>query len=354
MSKNFRVIQLGCGPRGITHAQATRDVEGVELTAICDMDRQRLDAAQKELGITKTYQDFGEMLRKERYDLVDIITPPTIRVEVVEQAAAAGAKAILIEKPIALRPSEARRLAELGRSRLIAVNTQYQWMPHWQNFWKILGKGELGKIQTIRASTRTNILEQGPHIMDLAMKIASIGGLPWPEWVLAACNGLERFGKDPVPADTTATIGLGDARLFLNAGPSAPAVPGEKVYWYHIQVDILGERGRLWVSLNQGWKLWLCRPADKDISSTTATHESGPTSWNKNDGESQRGIIAGLRDAIRDGTEAEFPTRIAVGAHISDLFMGCYESALGAGAVKLPCNADDSVIERMERLGKRS
>src|ERR687890_136183 len=81
---------------------------------------------------------------------------------------AAGARNILIEKPIGLRPSETRRLRELGEECFIAVNTQYQWMPHWQRFWGLFENRELGQVRLLRASTRTNILEQGSHILDLA------------------------------------------------------------------------------------------------------------------------------------------------------------------------------------------
>ncbi len=120
----------------------------------------------------------------------------------------AGAKAILIEKPIALKPSESRRLVELGRECFISVNTQYQWMPHWQRFWKMLENRELGEIRSVRCGTTTNILEQGPHVFDLVTKATSLSGLPAPQWVLAACTGLEWFGDVPVPADTAATVGV--------------------------------------------------------------------------------------------------------------------------------------------------
>jgi predicted dehydrogenase len=313
----------------------------VDLVALCDVDDQRLQAAGEKFGVARRYHDMAEMIQAEQPELVDIVTPPTIRAAIVEPAIAAGAPALLIEKPIALTPSESRRLAELGRDRLIAVNTQYQWMPHWRRFWDMLAGRELGEVRLLRASTRCNLLEQGPHILDLALKAAALSGLPAPEWVLAACDGVERFGSTPVPADTSATIGLGEARLHLNAGPSAPAVPGEGVIWYQQQIEAIGDRGRLWVSLNQGWRLW-----------REDGFETGETGWPRNDGEAQSALFAHLRDTLHTGGEVwrEFPTRVEAAARIADVMFGCYASALGGDRVALDGEWPDSIVEQVERL----
>jgi predicted dehydrogenase len=338
MSDKLRVVQVGCGGRAQHHIAAMLASGAIDLVALCDVDQQRLHATGEQFGIARRYRDMAEAIHAEQPELVDIVTPPTIRAAIVEPAIAAGAPALLIEKPLALTPSESRRLAELGRDRLIAVNTQYQWMPHWLRFWGLLAEGGLGTVRVLRASTRCNILEQGPHIIDLALKAAACVGLPPPEWALAACAGLERFGRTPVPADTSATIGLGHARLHLNAGPSAPEVPGETVIWYQQQVELIGDAGRLWVSLNQGWKLW-----------RDGAFESGATGWPRNDGEAQSALFVGLRDALRDNSWRQFPTRIEVAARNADLLFGCYASAVRGARVDLGDAWPDEIVEALER-----
>jgi predicted dehydrogenase len=314
----LRVAHVGCGRRGRTHIAAMHDSGAVELLAICDRHEEKLQSVGDEFGVAHRYTDLKAMIEAEQPDLVDIVTPPTIRVDIVEEAIAAGAPALLIEKPIALTPSDAERLDALGQDRLIAVNTQYPWMPHWQQFWDLLRAQELGPLRALRLGSRANILEQGVHVLDLALRAAALGGLPEPEWVLAACDGVEYFGTTPVPADTAATIGLGEARLHLNAGPSAPAVPGETVSWYHMQVEIVGDRGRLWVSLNQGWHLW-----------RDGVFTSGETAWPKNDGEAQQALFVALRDALLGAGEPwrQFPTRITVAARTAALLFACARSA---------------------------
>ena len=341
----LRVASVGCGPRGMAHMAALLGGGAGELVAVCDVHEDRLAEAGGRFGVPpgRRFRQMGEMIARVRPDLVDIVTQPTDRVGLVQWAVEAGARNILIEKPIALRPSESWRLAALGSECFIAVNTQYQWMPHWQRFWGLLEQRALGEVRTIRCGTRTNILEQGPHVADLALKAADLSGLPEPQWVLAGCGGLERFGDVPVPADNAATVGLGEARMLWNQGPSAAAVPGETVFWYHIAVEVVGTAGRLWVSLNRGWELWLNgRPVER-----------GDTAWPRDDGLAQAAMFAELRDRIHSGTTAGFPTRIEVAARNADLMFACYASALGGGRIDLPAELPDSLVDRLETLDRK-
>jgi predicted dehydrogenase len=106
--------------------------------------------------------------------------------------------------------------------------------------------------------------------------------------------------------------------LHLHAGPSAPAVPGETVSWYHMQVEIVGDRGRLWVSLNQGRHLW-----------RDGVFTSDETAWPKNDHEAQQALFVALRDALLGAGEPwrQFPTRITVVARTAALLFACARSA---------------------------
>lgn len=314
MSEKLRAVQIGCGARAQAHLAAMLDSGVIDLLAICDQDEAKLTATAEKFGIEKRYLDLGDMIEELQPEFVNIVTPPSVRVDIVGKAVAAGAPAILLEKPVSLSLQEAERLLQLSQDRLIAVNTQYQWMPHWRKFWSLLEQKILGDIRIIRASTGCHVLEQGPHILDLALKAASVSGLPAPKLLLAAGQGKESYCGVTVPADLAATVALGEARLFLNAGPSAPVVPGETVIWYQQQIDVIGDRGRLWVSLNQGWKLW-----------TKDGFETGQTVWNNNDGEAQQALFINLRDTLKNSTWQKFPTRLEAAMPAVRLIFDCLD-----------------------------
>jgi len=288
MARALRVVQVGCGGRAQSHLAAMQASGVVDVVAICDLDAKKLQETANKFGIAARYTDMTAAIREHKPELVDIVTPAHIRLGIVQAAIAAGAAAVLIEKPMALTVDESDALVALGQERLIAVNTQYRWMPHWQKVWKLLRSQKLGTVRTIRASTGVNLWEQGPHVLDLAMYAAELSGWGKPEWVMAQCVGEEFFGSTAVPADTSAVVGYGDNRMWINAGPSAPPVPNESVIWYQQQIEITGDRGRIWVSLNQGWTLWL-----------NGKRTQGVTGWPADDEIAQQALFVDIRQALR-------------------------------------------------------
>jgi predicted dehydrogenase len=337
MTRRMRIAQIGCGGRAQAHLAAMLTHPDVEVVALCDRDEARLHATGERFGITQRYTDLAQAIAQSQPDLVDIVTPPEIRLSIIAAAIAAGAPAILIEKPLALTPSESRAIAKLGESHLIAVNTQYQWMPHWQEVWQILRTQQLGAIRSIRASTGVNILEQGPHVLDLAFTAIEAAGLPAPEWVLASCEGIEWFGQTPVPADTSAVMGIGDIRLFFNAGPSAPPVPGETNKYYQQQLEIIGERGRIWVSLNQGWHWW-----------SDGAFRTGRTAWPDDDDVAQRALFGHLHQTLIGGTDwRQFPTHITHAYRRQQMMFACYASSQLRQRVSLTQEWGDEIIRQM-------
>ena len=125
---------------GVHHARRYEGIENMKVIAICEIDEERLKGAVEELNVPG-YTDYVEMLEKEKPDIVHAVTEPTVPRHIwVEPAAEAGVKALVIEKPLALRPSEAEALAAAHEKTglKIIVNHQRRYLPLLKNYWSFL------------------------------------------------------------------------------------------------------------------------------------------------------------------------------------------------------------------------
>ena len=83
----------------------------VELTALCDLNQDGARKLAAQFGVPRVYSDLGEMMDKEKPDLVDICTPPHTHVRLAVAAMNRGCH-VLIEKPMALSVAECDQVVE--------------------------------------------------------------------------------------------------------------------------------------------------------------------------------------------------------------------------------------------------
>jgi len=114
---------IGVGGMGRGHF----DYEG-RLLAVCDVDRDHLDAALAAAGKdVKGYTDYREVLQRADVDVVHIATPPHWHALMVVEAARAG-KDIWCEKPMTRTIGEGIRVIEAvnQHGRMFRINTWFR------------------------------------------------------------------------------------------------------------------------------------------------------------------------------------------------------------------------------------
>jgi predicted dehydrogenase len=320
----IRIATIGAGQRASDELAAMARSGCAEPVGFWNRTPAAAHELARRAGLGRRAAGFAgvaEMIERTAPDLVNVVTHPSARLPLIREAIDAGAGALLVEKPVALTRGELAELRVLSERAFIVVNTQYRWMSHWQRFWRVLGDGGIGDIRSIRVSTAVDVLEQGPHLLSLALAAARVSGLPLPTWVLAGGAGVNRFGDVEVPADLTAVMDLGSARLQMIAGPSAPRVGDEDVVFYQQQVEIVGSAGRIWSSLTRGWELW-----------TEDGFTSGSTEWPRDDIQSQADLLTDLAAAIRDpALRAGFPTALDRSAEEADVLFACIDAVRRSG-----------------------
>jgi len=172
-----RVAVIGVGSMGKNHARVYSEMPEAELIAVSDNSPETAEEIGAHFGVT-AYQDYRQMLKKEKPEAVTISVPTTLHHEVGMAAMEAGAH-VLIEKPIAATVEEGKALIQaadkLGRHMMIGHIVRFN-AAH-QELKKRLDNGELGRVFQIfcrRAGpfpARTRdvgvIVDLAPHDIDI-------------------------------------------------------------------------------------------------------------------------------------------------------------------------------------------
>lgn len=101
-NRNIRLAVVGCGRIAKNHFDAIANhTDSVELVAVCDIDKQTLDAVTKARGV-RGYQSLEDMLKQEQLDLVVLCTPSGLH-SMQAQLVAKHKIHVMTEKPMATR-----------------------------------------------------------------------------------------------------------------------------------------------------------------------------------------------------------------------------------------------------------
>jgi predicted dehydrogenase len=145
MSKIGMAI-IGCGQIAEAHLQAVTKVPNTELVAVMDIVEEKAHSAADKYK-AKAYTSLDELLEDKSVDAVILPLPHHLHCPVSIQCAQAG-KHILVEKPMALNLSEAKKMVDAAeRSDIILmVGQSTRFRPEVWTARSVIEMGKLGKI----------------------------------------------------------------------------------------------------------------------------------------------------------------------------------------------------------------
>ena len=140
----IRVLVVGCGNMGTSHARAYHQLEGFDIVGLVSRTEKSRQKLSDELGGYPTFGDFETALVETRPDAVSINTYPDTHAEYVRMSLNANAH-VFIEKPLALTVEEAQSLVDLAEEmgKKMVVGYILRVHPAWAKFVaiaKTLGK----------------------------------------------------------------------------------------------------------------------------------------------------------------------------------------------------------------------
>lgn len=123
---------------------------GKSLYAVGNRTYSKAVAFAEKYGIKKVYNTIDEMFTDEKVDIIYITSPHNTHYAFMKKALENG-KHLLVEKSITLNSQELEEMAALAESKnLVLAEAMTIWhMPLYKELWRIVGSGELGRVQMI-------------------------------------------------------------------------------------------------------------------------------------------------------------------------------------------------------------
>src|SRR3954454_14704792 len=181
-----RVGVVGLGYWGPNLLRVLFDLEGPEVTWICDLDEDRLDRYNRRHPGARPTTRFDDLLEDDDLDAIFIATPVFTHFDLAWRALQAG-KHTFVEKPLAPSSEEADRLLELADDRDLALMCGHTFLysPPVIAVGQMLAENALGDLYFI-SSSRVNlglhqrdvsvIWDLAPH--DFSILLSWLGDLP--------------------------------------------------------------------------------------------------------------------------------------------------------------------------------
>lgn len=148
---DIRVAVVGVHGRGGGHIDEFMKMPGVRLTAICDVDRDVLDAradglAKKDNPV-KTFVDVRELLDSGEVDAISVATTNHSHSLITVWGCQAG-KDVYVEKPCSHNVFEGRKSVEAARKyqRIVQHGTQSRASGQWARTVAAIQSGKYGKL----------------------------------------------------------------------------------------------------------------------------------------------------------------------------------------------------------------
>jgi UDP-N-acetyl-2-amino-2-deoxyglucuronate dehydrogenase len=340
-AQTFRVALVGCGRISKSHLEAIARVDGLALSAVCDVVEERARGAGDAAGVP-WFTSYQQMLASAEADLVAVCTPSGLHPRHGVLAAEAG-KHVVTEKPMAISLEAADALVEAcDRAGVhLFVVKQNRLNAGVQLLKRAIDKGRFGRVYmancTVRWTRPQEYYDQAPwrgtwefdggafmnqasHYVDLV------------QWLLGPVESV--VAKTATLARRIEAEDSGAAILRFRSGAIGVMEVTMLTYPKNLEgsITILGERGtaRIGGTAVNRVEHWTFADYDDDDRLVEAATTHPPTVYGFGHEAYYRNVLAVLRGEAPPETDGR------AGRKSVELILGIYESARTGHEVPLP------------------
>jgi predicted dehydrogenase len=327
--KKYSVAVVGLGKRGMHHAEAFANNGRFEIVGLCDIDKDRLDAAAKKFGGPKTATDAKALMQGLKPDIFCFCTLPQLRLDMVRLGVESGAGLIAFEKPLAISTNEALEVMKLVRGAKVktVVSHQHRYGEHYQKVKEIIASGAIGRVHTVYGTASGWMLHMLTHLIAEA------------EWVVGQAAGKEKFSDNhPSPDYVAGLIQFANGvRGTVESGDGAPDVLEVDYWWRKCRIGAQGTEGFAEVLTGGGWRA---------ITKDSGGMISGPGCMDY--AHDMPPYIQEIADWLDDPNKVH-PCNGESAYKGFEIMMAICRSATQRGKIKLPLGPGEPELEALEK-----
>jgi predicted dehydrogenase len=165
---------IGINGMGWANVTSALKVPGVNIVALCDVDKNVLDKRtaelaklQPDISKVKTYGDYRKLLEQKDIDAVIIGTPDHWHALIMIDACEAG-KDVYVEKPVGNSITECRAMvaAQKRTNRVVQVGQWQRSQQHFKDAVDFVYSGKLGNIRTVKVWCYQGWMKPAPVVPD--------------------------------------------------------------------------------------------------------------------------------------------------------------------------------------------
>ena len=157
--ERIRTAHIGVGGMGMEDLKAVSSHSLVDVTALCDVDANNLEAARLLFPKAKVYKDYRKLLKEmgNEVDAVIVSTPDHTHAPASMLAMGLG-KAVYCQKPLTHHVSEARAMSKLAKEKNLVtqMGIQVHSFYDYKLATLLIQDGIIGKVNTVRAWSPKN------------------------------------------------------------------------------------------------------------------------------------------------------------------------------------------------------
>ena len=272
--KYIRVLVVGLGNMGLSHARAYAAIDGFEIAGLCSRNIEAREDLKTEFPRVPLYNDYAEALAAAKPDAVSINTWPDTHAAFARMAFEAGAH-VFIEKPLADTVAEAEDIAALAKLKGLKLVIGYilRVHPSWMKFVEVgrtLGKPLVMRMNLNQQSSGAQ-WQVHRHLMNSISPIVDCG-VHYVD-VMCQVTGAKPLSVHAVGARLTSEI---DARMY-NYGHLHVTFDDGSVGWYEagwgpmmsetafFVKDMIGPKGSVSIAMEES------KTQSADVDSHTRT-----------------------------------------------------------------------------------